>query len=80
MRDSSNDNGMESMTMDVGATVAMGALSLSAGWNSADASDMFALGAAYPLGEGVQLDVQVDFGEADGSDWVQFLVGTAVNF
>ena len=41
---------------------------------------MYALGAAYPLGEGVQLDVQLDFGDNDGTEWVQFMVGTAISF
>ena len=68
MRDSSDGNGNESMQMDIGASVAMGALSLSAGWGSSDSSDMFALGAAYPLGEGVQLDMQLDFGDNDGAE------------
>ena len=80
MRDSSDDNGTESTVTDIGAVVAMGALSVSAGWGSSDTSDMYALGAAYPLGEGVQLGMQVDFGEAGGSDWVQFMIGTAVSF
>ncbi len=48
---------------------------------------MYALGAAYPLGEGVQLDVQVDWGDrADDGDpatddeWVQFMIGTSIAF
>ena len=101
MRDSDTGAAMgagESMLVDVGASVAMGALTVSAGWASYDQSkameamgmrdtNMYALGAAYPLGEGVQLDVQVDFGdwEDDGNpatddDWVQFMVGTAISF
>ena len=68
------------MQIDVGALVAMGALSLSAGWGNSDSADVYALAAGYPLGEGVQLDVQVDFGDAGGSEWIQFLIGTAINF
>ena len=86
MRDSSDGNGNDSMQMDIGASVAMGALTLSAGWANTDTSDMFALAAAYPLGEGVQLGLQLDFGEEamsatnpDG-EWVQFMIGTAVSF
>ena len=85
----------ESMLIDVGASMAMGALTVSAGWASHDQStasgnrdtNMYALGAAYPLGEGVQLDVQLDFGDWDNDnnpatddEWVQFMIGTAINF
>jgi hypothetical protein len=86
MKDSDDGNGGGDMLMDIGASVAMGSLTLSAGWASSDTSDMFALAAAYPLGEGVQLGMQVDFGEQPMSDadpdgeWVQFMIGTAVSF
>ncbi len=93
-----SDNGMtgadamESTQMDIGATMAMGSLTLSAGWASTDNpngtadTNMYALAASYPLGEGVRLDAQVDFGERDkigdedDNDWVQFLIGTGINF
>ena len=86
MKDSDDGNGGGDMLMDIGASVAMGSLTLSAGWASSDTTDMFAFAAAYPLGEGVQLGMQVDFGEQpmkatdpDG-EWVQFMIGTAVSF
>ncbi len=101
MRDSDTGAAMgagESMLIDVGASIAMGALSVSAGWASDDKSmisensgagdtNMYALGAAYPLGEGVQLDVQVDWGDraddgnpATDDEWVQFMIGTSISF
>ena len=88
MRDSSDGNGKESLQSDIGASLAMGALSVSAGWASTDTTNMYALGAAYPLGEGVQLDLQLDFGDNDKPDasegevdeWVQFMIGTAISF
>ncbi len=87
MKDTDDGAGGGGMLMDVGASVAMGSLTLSAGWANSDTTDMFAFAAAYPLGEGVQLGMQVDFGEepmdpdgnADG-EWVQFMIGTAVSF
>ena len=100
MRSSDSGHAMgdgESMLIDVGASMAMGALTVSAGWAShdrpkvgADAgrdTNMYALGASYPLGEGVQLDVQVDWGDLDNDnnpttddEWVQFMIGTAISF
>ena len=91
MKDSDDDAGGGGMLMDVGASVAMGSLTLSAGWANSDTTDMYAFAAAYPLGEGVQLGVQLDFGDrpthdADGvevdpdGEWVQFMIGTAVSF
>lgn len=68
------------MQMDVGASMAMGALTLSAGWGNTATSDMYALAAGYPLGEGVALDMQLDFGENDGEEWVQFMIGTGITF
>ena len=41
---------------------------------------MYALGAGYPLGEGVQLDMQLDFGDDGSDEWVQFMIGTAISF
>ena len=86
MRDDSNDD----MYMDVGASLAMGALSVSAQWansdNSRGSTNMYALGAGYPLGEGVQLNAQVDFGDhppagaTDDGEWVQFMIGTTISF
>ena len=68
------------MQMDIGASMAMGALSLSVGWGNTDSTDMYAIGASYPLGEGVALDTQLDFGD-DGTDqWVQFMIGTGITF
>jgi hypothetical protein len=86
MKDSDDGNGGGDMLMDIGASVAMGSLTLSAGWANSDTTDMFAFAAAYPLGEGVQLGMQVDFGDRPISDedpdgaWVQFMIGTAVSF
>ena len=80
MRDSDDGNGKESTQTDVGAVVTMGALTVSAGWGSKDTSDMYALGAAYPLGPGVQLDTQLDFGDDGTDEWVQFMIGTAISF
>ena len=86
MKDSDDGAGGESTLMDIGASVAMGSLTLSAGWANSDTTDMFAFAAAYPLGEGVQLGAQVDFGEQPTSDadpdgeWVQFMIGTAISF
>ena len=71
-----------------------GSLTVSAGWASHEQpgpgndTNMYAFGAAYPLGEGVQLDVQLDFGDrednmngnTDDEDWVQFMIGTAISF
>ena len=74
------------MNTDVGAVMSMGALSLSAAWGGTNSSDMYALGAGYPLGPGVALDVQLDFGsravsaaDPDGA-WVQFMIGTSIAF
>ena len=85
MRDSSGGTAGDHMQTDVGASIAMGAATLSAGWGSSEDANMYALGAAYPLGEGVQLDVQLDFGNDDNKDapddeWVQFMIGTAISF
>ena len=84
MRDSDTDvpGAASTMQMDVGAMISMGPLSLSAAWANNDAAntDMFALGAGYPLGEGVDIEAQVDFGDNNGTDWVQFMVGTAISF
>ena len=97
MRDSDTGAAMgagESMLVDVGASMAMGSLTVSAGWASHEQpgpgndTNMYAFGAAYPLGEGVQLDVQLDFGDrednmngnTDDEDWVQFMIGTAISF
>ena len=86
MRDSDNGMGDETLVSDIGATLAMGPLTLSAGWGSSDTTNMYAFGAAYPLGEGVQLDVQLDLGdndapaEGDDDEWVQFMAGVAINF
>jgi hypothetical protein len=81
MWDANNDDGAGgAMQMDIGASIAMGALSLSAGWGNTDSTDMYAIGASYPLGEGVALDTQLDFGD-DGTDqWVQFMIGTGITF
>ena len=74
------------MQMDVGASLAMGALSLSAQWASTDTTNAYALGAGYPIGEGVALNAQVDFGDVpvsatnDDGQWVQFLIGTTISF
>jgi hypothetical protein len=88
MLDSDNGMGSEATITDIGASVAMGPMTLSAGWGSTDTTNMYALGAAYPLGEGVQLDVQLDFGnndmpdaaEGEEDEWVQFMAGVAINF
>ena len=86
MEDSDDGEGSETMVMDIGASVAMGPLTLSAGWANSDTTDMYAFAAAYPLGEGVQLGAQVDFGERPESmedpdgEWVQFMIGTAISF
>ena len=80
MRDSSGGDDGDHMQTDVGASMAMGALSVSAGWGSTENTDMYALGAAYPLGEGVQLDMQLDFGDDGSDEWVQFMIGTVVSF
>ena len=81
-RSEAGDNGLSTTQYDVGATVSMGAATLGVGWGGTDTSNMYALGVAYPLGEGVQLDMQLDFGETDAadSDWVQFMIGTAISF
>jgi hypothetical protein len=80
VRDSDDDNGGESMQTEFGASMAMGAVSLSAGWGSTDSTDMYALGAAYPLGEGVALETQLDFGDNGTDEWVQFMIGTVIGF
>ena len=97
MKDSDNGMGGESTMTDIGASVAMGSLTLSAGWANHEyadgtSSNGYAVAAAYPLGEGVQLGVQVDFGDrhdvvdSEGAiidpdgEWVQFMIGTAVSF
>ena len=86
MRDSDNGMGGETLVSDIGATVAMGPMTLSAGWGSSDTTNMYAFGASYPLGEGVQLDLQLDLGDNDmpaadeDDEWVQFMAGVAVNF
>jgi hypothetical protein len=81
MRDSSGGADGDSMQMDVGALLKMGALKLSAAWANQDSgTDMYALGASYPLGEGVQLDTQLDFGDNGTDEWVQFMAGVAVSF
>ena len=81
VRLSDDDMGGETRQSDVGASLAMGALTVSAQWAATDNTDMFAFGAAYPLGEGVALETQIDFGEdAMGDEWAQFLIGTAINF
>ena len=89
VRLSDNDSGTEVRQSDVGATLAMGALTVGAQWAATDTTNMYALGAAYPLGEGVAFEAQLDFGDrpamnADGmpqdDNWVQFLAGVAINF
>jgi hypothetical protein len=85
MLDSDNGMGGKAQITDIGATVAMGPLSLSAGWGSTDTTNMYALGASYPLGEGVALEAQLDFGDRPATDtqddeWVQFMAGVAINF
>ena len=87
-----SDDGMadgESTVTDIGASVAMGPMTLSAGWGSTDTTNIYAFGASYPLGEGVALEAQLDLGDrpamdADGmaqdDEWVQFMAGVAVNF
>ena len=80
MRDSNDSVGNEVMHIDVGASLAMGPLTLSAGWGNTDTTDMYALAAGYPLGEGVALDVQVDFGDDGTDEWVQFMIGTGITF
>ena len=81
MRDSEGGPGGASMHTDVGATVAMGALTLGAGWANQDSgTNMYALSAGYPLGEGVQLGMQLDFGDNGSTDWVQFMIGTGITF
>jgi hypothetical protein len=86
VRLSDDDMGNETRQSDVGASLAMGALTVSAQWAATDTTNMYAFGAAYPLGEGVALEAQVDFGDRDmpaadqDADWVQFLAGVAINF
>ena len=80
MRDSNDSAGNEVMHIDVGASLAMGPLTLSAGWGNTDTTDMYALAAGYPLGEGVALDVQLDFGDDGTDEWVQFMIGTGITF
>ena len=57
---------------------------------TSDASvERFALNGTYVLGPGVDIQAQIDFGEADAAgpaksamdnDWVQFMIGSAVTF
>ena len=90
--ESDNGEGMadsEKTITDIGVSVAMGPMTLSAGWGSTDTTNMYAFGASYPLGEGVALEAQLDLGDRPAMDaegmpqddeWVQFMAGVAVNF
>ena len=84
MKRGENLMGKEVQEMDVGASLAMGSLTVGAQWASKDDTlvdtNMFALGGAYPLGTGVALEAQLDFNDDGTDDWVQLMIGTAINF
>ena len=80
LRASTDAGGADTTEIDIGATVAMGDVTLGIGWGGTETTDMYAAGASYPLSENVALEAQLDTTDDGTEEQVQLLVGAAFSF
>ena len=76
-----DNQGATTTHTDVGIGYSMGSLSIGVQYGNIDAdsdSDVTAFNAAYGLGPGIEVNSQIAVGSSGGTDWSQFLLGTAI--
>ena len=78
-----DNQGATATHSDVGIGYSMGSLSIGVQYGNIDAdsnSDATAFNASYGLGPGIEVNSQIAVGSSGGTDWSQFLLGTAIVF
>ena len=79
-----DNQGATTTHSDVGIGWSQAGLNLGLQYGNVDAasgdSDITAFNAAYALGPGIEMNSQIAVGSSGGSDWTQFLIGTAIFF